>query len=123
VTDRQAFALNNIATDVSDSARLEKYARTLTRDVHKFGTILTVDLHKKEFSWHVCVCMLNSEGKPLPIKALSSADKSDTLRLACELLGEIGRPDSDAVQEHEKSIHIVRHLTIEEEREARKDQS
>jgi hypothetical protein len=120
VNDRQEIALNNVATGLSDAAALEKYARTLTRGTRKFGTILTLDLHKKDVSWHVCVSMLDSEGKPLLTDHLSSADKSATLRLARELLFEIGRPSSDSVREDEKSVHILRAMTIEEERQARK---
>jgi hypothetical protein len=79
-----------------------------------------VDPHKKELYWHSCVSTLDSDGKPLLTDRLSSADKSATLRLARELLSEIGRPSSDTVREDEKSVHILRLMTIEEERQARK---
>jgi hypothetical protein len=120
MNDRQTLALNHVTMDTADLDNLERYARTLTRGVRKFGTILTVDLHRKQFSWHVCVSLLNSRAVPLPIDQFSSADKIVTIRLARELLGDVGRPDSDDIHEDEKSVHITRSLTIEEERRARR---
>jgi len=111
MNDRQALALNHVTTGTADLDNLERYARTLTRGVRKFGTILTVDLHRKQFSWHVCVSLLNSQAVPLLIDQFSSTDKIVTIRLARELLGEVGRPDSDDIhEEDEKSVHITRLL-------------
>jgi hypothetical protein len=118
MNDRQSFALENPVTDSEDLD--EQFARTLTRSVRKFGTILTVDLHKKEFFWHACVTLLNPEGKPIPINKFSLTQRAVTLRLALELLGDVGRPDSNKIHEDKKSIHIIRPVTIEEEREVRK---
>jgi hypothetical protein len=64
----------------------------------------TVDFVRKEFFCHVCVSLLNREGKPIPIKKLSSMEKAVTHRLARELLGDVERPDSEATHEDEKSV-------------------
>ena len=94
MNDRQSFALTNVTINLEDLASLEKYAKTLVRGVRSFGTILTVDFAKKEFFWHACVSLLKSEGKPVAIKKLSLMERAVTLRLARELLGHVGRPDS-----------------------------
>jgi hypothetical protein len=120
MNDRQTLALNHVVTDTGNLDNIQRYARTLVRGVRRFGTILTVDFVKKEFFWHACVSLLNPESKPIPIKKLSSMEKAVTLRLASELLGDVGRPDSEKTHEDEKSIHITRALTIEEERRARR---
>src|SRR5215467_9131216 len=120
MTDRQVFALNHVMTDLGDLAGLQKHALNLARGVLKFGTILTVDKYRNEFSWHVAVSLLNRQLKPIPIERLSVTEKSATIDLARELLADIGSPDSDKVYEDEKSVHILRSATIEEERQARK---
>jgi hypothetical protein len=114
MNDRQVFSLRNIVTDHEDVAGLEKYARTLTRGVRKFGTILTVDLYKKTFLWHVRVSPLNPEGKPLSIEQLSLIEKSVTLRLARELIADVGRPDSDKIHEGTHHGMHLQSLTIQE---------
>jgi hypothetical protein len=119
MTDRQSFALANPVTDPDDVTSLMKFARTLTRGVRKFGTILTVDRKKAEFWWHVCVTPLDSALKPLLLSEIEPTDKVVTERLARELLDDVGRPDSDRNDYDEKSIHIFRWSTIEEERTAK----
>ena len=118
MTDRQAFALNNIIEDSEDIAALPGHATILTLGIRRFGTILTVD-HANEFRWHVCVSLLNSEVMPRRLDKLSSEDKVATLALALELLSEVGQPDCDDIHEEERSLHITRRLTIREERRAR----
>ena len=120
MTDRQAFALSHVLADLEDLSILKKDSSNLARGVLRFGTILTVDKYRNEFSWHVAVSLLNRELKPVPIEQLSVSEKSAVMDLARELLAAIGRPDSDRVYEDEKSVHILRSATIEEERQARK---
>ena len=120
MTDRQVFALSHVLGDLEDLSVLKKHAVNLARGVLKFGTILTVDKYRNEFSWHVAVSLLNRELKPVPIEQLSVSEKSAVRDLARELLAAIRRPDSDRVYEDEKSVHILRSATIEEERQARK---
>ena len=120
MTDRQAFALSHVMTDLKDLANLKKHALNLARGSLRFGTILKVDKYRNEFSWHVAVSLLNRELTPIPIEQLSVSEKSATIDLARELLADIGRPDSDKVHEDERSVHILRSATIEEERQARK---
>jgi hypothetical protein len=119
MTDRQVFALSHVLGDLEDLSVLKKHAVNLARGVLKFGTILTVDKYRNEFSWHVAVSLLNRELKPIPVEELSVSEKSAVMDLARELLAAIGRPDSDKVHEDEKSIHL-RSATTEEERQARK---
>ena len=120
MTDRQAFALSHVLADLEDLSILKKHASNLARGVLRFGTILTVDKYRNEFSWHVAVSLLNRELKPIPFEQLSLTEKSATIDLAKELLADIGRPDSAKVHEDEKAVHILRAATIEEERRARK---
>lgn len=120
MTDRQSFALDNPVTDTDDPSILEKYAVTLTRGTRKFGTILTIDRVKNEFVWHVCVSLLDSEGRPRSVSGFSSTDKSVTARLARELLEDVGQPNSNEIRKDEKSVHMVRPTTIEEDRHALK---
>jgi hypothetical protein len=120
MTDRQAFALSHVLADLKDLSVLKKHALNLARGSLRFGTILTVDKYRNDFSWHVAVSLLNRELKPIPIEQLSVIEKSATIDLARELLANIGRPDSDRVYEDEKSVHVLRSATIEEERQARK---
>jgi hypothetical protein len=120
MTDRQAYALSHVLAALGDLTILKKHALNLARGSLRFGTILTVDKYRNEFSWHVAVSLLNRELKPVPMEQFSVTEKSATIDLARELLADIGRPDSDRVYEDEKSVHILRSATIEEERQARK---
>jgi hypothetical protein len=121
MTDRQVFAISNVTINLEDLGGLGKFARTLTRGVTKFGTILTVDRQGNEYSWHVCVSLLDSNGLPTPLEQLSETGMAVILDLARELLGDVGRPDSDVIHNKTKSVHIVRPVTSEEERQARSE--
>jgi hypothetical protein len=123
MTDRQSFALANPVMDLEDLAAIEKFARTLTRGVRKFGTILTVDRYRKELWWHVSVSVLGADLKPVPIERLLAVEKTAGERLARELLGDVGRPSSDEIKDDEKSIQIIRRVTIEEDREGQRSES
>jgi hypothetical protein len=118
MTDRLALALSN-PIDPGDLDALAKCASTLTRGSRNFGTILAVDKQRKEFHWHVSVTLLDSIGRPTPIVRLTELEKVFILRLAWELLADVGWPNSEEVHEDEKSVHLTRRVTIEEERRAR----
>ena len=97
-----------------------RFSRTVTHGVRKFGTILTVDRVGNQFWWHVAVSVLDSALKPVPIIRITSSDKDAAECLAHELLSDVGRWDSDECHYDDKSLHIIRNLTIAEERQAKR---
>jgi hypothetical protein len=119
VTDRQSFALANPRLDTSDPPALTKFARVLTRGVRKFRTIVTVDRNRKELWWNVSVSVLGADLKPVPISQLSETARMAAERLAHELLGDVGRSESESVNYDEGAVQIMRRVTVEEDRRAK----
>jgi hypothetical protein len=58
--------------------------------------------------------------KPVPIDQLFANDSVLIKEVARKIHDEVGRPDSEKIQYDEKAVHIIRRLTIEEERKAKR---
>jgi hypothetical protein len=117
MTQRQAFAISKILTDLNDTETLKAFAKTIVNDAGRFGTILMTDRCDGELRWHVSVSALSEMFKPISWDELKPSHREAVRQLARELLKDVGRPDTDFDLADEKSYQLIRQLTVEEERQ------
>jgi hypothetical protein len=109
MSPRQQFALSN-PIDAKDLGAAERFAKTITVEGRRFGTILTVDKIEKQFFWHACVSVLDAAFKPIPRTNLDGAELMLAHGVLRMLLIDIGIPSVDKIIFDEKTIQIRRPL-------------
>ena len=111
----QQFALSN-PIDPNDLAAVERFAKTITVEARRFGTILTVDKIEKQFFWHACLSVLDTAFKPIPRTNLDGTELMLAHGVLRMLLIDVGIPSVDKIIFDEKTIQIRRSITPQEER-------
>lgn len=117
MTDRQTFALAN-PLDPADLGAVSRSAQRVASEHQGYLTMLTVD-KSDGLWWHAGVSVLSSNLKAVPHSGLSNLQRKAAERLVRELLNEVGRPDSEELSWDDRCVHLIRRLTIEEERKAK----
>ena len=117
MSPRQQFALSN-PVDPTDLVAVERFAKTITVEGRRFGTILTVDKIEKQFFWHACVSVLDAAFKPIPRTNLDGAELMLAHGVLRMLLIDVGITSGDKIIVDEKTIQMRRPVTIQEERMA-----
>jgi hypothetical protein len=118
MSPRQQFALSN-PIDPTDLVAVERFAKTITVDGRRFGTILTVDKIEQQFFWHACVSVLDGAIKTIRRTDLNEAELKAAHAVLNMLLIGAGQPRADKFIYDDRTLQIRRPLTIQEERMAR----
>ena len=103
--------------DPEDTNALTKYARKVTNPHGQFGTLLTVDSFEGYFLWHATITFLSVRLSAIEWNNLKTPQREAVRILARELLLGVGHSDSDVETTHDKCYHLLRKLTIEEEKQ------
>jgi hypothetical protein len=116
MTERQNFALAN-PVDPDNVQAQSRFAQNIIGEHQSYGTVLNVE-RKDSFWWHAGVTVLSRNLKPIPHLALSNLQRKAAERQARDLLKDVGLPDSEELRWGQKSLHLLRKLTGEEEHRA-----
>jgi len=102
MSPRQQFALSN-PIDPTDLVAVERFAKTITVEGRRFGTILTVDKIKRLFLWHARVSVLDSAFQPIARTNLDDAQLTLAQGVLRMLLMDVGIPSADKIVYDEKN--------------------